>query len=133
MHRGRPIKTGEYSKYTIPRLADKIEAARKDNRHLDIEDKIATTCALIENLGERITEDELIKYTPNLISLLDILTKQIERFHKIKYGIKHTITYERLDIVLNNIVVVINQEVKDASTRKRIASRLRELRIPESG
>lgn len=140
-----PIRHGLCSKYPVPRLADKIKQAKKDNRHLDIEEKIATTCALIDHLGEQISagpvevigergktvQCDLVQFTPRLVSLLDTLTKQIERYHRIKYGQKHTITYERLDFVLNQIIQIVGELVPNKEIRSEIARRFRTLKIPE--
>lgn len=125
-----PVKHGLYSKYTKNRLATLI-AELKDNPALtDIKEHVAFMFALLlnklENMQDRFTDEDI----QHLSTLSERITKAIERWHKITFGEKYILQVEQVQILVNQVVHIIRQEIKDESVIERIANRLQNLRLP---
>lgn len=122
-----PVKHGLYSKYTNHRLAEMIDKLSNDEELLNLRKTIAMQQALIINILNKIENKEL-ELNPKLSSTLagigDKLGKNIERRQKVEEGEKYILQIEQVQSIVNQVVVIIQEEIRDPETLERIGNRL---------
>jgi hypothetical protein len=125
-----PIKHGLYSKYTNHRLGDMIDKLSDDDELLNLRKTIALQQSLIIDILNKV-EDESLTLTPRLSKTLsdigDKLGKNIERRQKVEEGEKYILQIEEVQNVVNQVVVIVQEEVKDPAVIDKVGTRLKEL------
>jgi hypothetical protein len=125
-----PIKHGLYSKYTNHRLGDMIDKLSDDDELLNLRKTIALQQSLIIDILNKV-EDESLTLTPRLSKTLsdigDKLGKNIERRQKVEEGEKYILQIEEVQNVVNQVVVIVQEEVKDPAIIDKVGTRLKEL------
>jgi len=125
-----PIKHGLYSKYTNHRLGDMIDKLSGDDELLNLRKTIALQQSLIIDILNKV-EDESLTLTPRLSKTLsdigDKLGKNIERRQKVEEGEKYILQIEEVQNVVNQVVVIVQEEVKDPAVIDKVGTRLKEL------
>lgn len=128
------MKHGLRSKYKGQVLGDRIQELIDDPDLDDIRIQLATLIALAEDLRERVEGAGRVNLLDRgaMTSLTVEITKVIERYHRITEGTKHTIRIEYIQVVVNQIVKVADDTIRDAKDRKRFLAGLDRLRVPDT-
>lgn len=130
LHGGKsPVKHGLYSKYTNHRLADMIDKLAQDESLLDLRQTIAAQQALIIDILNQLESGDL-EYDPRLAEVVagiaDKLGRNTERHFKITEGEKYILQIEEVQKVVEQVVLIVREEVKDPATAQRIGARLQQ-------
>jgi len=125
-----PIKHGLYSKYTNHRLADMIDKLSNDDELLNLRKTIALQQSLILNILDKVEEGRLElspKLSETLCDIGDKLGRNIERRQKVEEGEKYILQIEEVQSIVNQVVVIVQEEVKDPAVIDKVGTRLKEL------
>jgi len=129
MHGGKtPIKHGLYSKAAPVYLKERIDRFLDDPRLGDMNQQLALTVSLIDELLERLKKadyrlDNETRFL--LFKFIDLATKITER--KAKLGALFSFTPEQLKELIEKLGAVVRRHVKDQDTLSAIANDLRQL------
>lgn len=121
------LKHGYYSKYSTNRLADTIDKLAGDEDLLDLRQTAAALQALIFDVMNRLETGELefdAQMAQTLSGIADKLSRCIERYHKITEGEKYVLQVEEVQKVVEQVVIIVREEVRDPATVERIGNRL---------
>lgn len=140
MHGGRaPIKSGKYSKYKVEFLKKVKEFANSPNLK-SLSNEIGILRALLMNQLQKITEQG--DFNPGnepspraaalLAGIIEPIRRSVETLVKIEDGMRLTLDIPDLKAILEQIVQIIHEEVKDHNITKRIAERFETLAIPNA-
>lgn len=122
-----PIKHGLYSQYTNHRLAAVIDKLSEDEELLNLRKTIAMQQALIIDILNKVESGDLElnpKLSSTLCSIGDKLGKNIERRQKVEEGEKYILQIEQVQNIVNQIVIIIQEEVKDPRIIESIGTKL---------
>lgn len=125
-----PIKHGLYSKYTDHRLAEMVDRLAEDEELLDLRKSIALQQSIILSILEKLDEGELQfnqSLAKTLNTLADKLGRNIERRQKVEEGEKYILEITEVQNIVNQVVTIVDEEVKDGEAVKRIAGRLKDV------
>ncbi|NLA83026.1 MAG: hypothetical protein GX854_00550 [Clostridiales bacterium] len=123
-----PVKHGLYSKYTSHRLADMVDKLSNDEELLDLRKTIALQQALILNILDQIKKGKLQlneKLSRTLNDIADKLGRNIERRQKVEEGEKYILQVDEVQRIINQVILIIKEEVKDSEVVQRIGRRLK--------
>jgi len=126
------IKHGYYSKYLQSKLADKIDELANNEDLLDLRKVIAMQQALILDILGRIKEGTLTldKGTIRVLNeIADKIGRNIERLNKIEVGEKYVLEIREVQNIVNQVVMIVQEEIKDQQVIKRIAGKLQEVKF----
>lgn len=125
------MKHGLYSRYTTNRLAELAARFREDPDLLSLRDAIALQQAIITDLLRQNEGSEGIdpETAALLVNLTERIGRNIERLAKIEQGEKYVLQVEDVQKVVRQVVAILEQEIGDAETLKRIARRLEGLSV----
>jgi len=119
-----PVKHGLYSAVTNHRLSDRLAQLREDEeRLLDLREQIALQTAVIQEYLAGLTESETLaaEEAKTLAGLVETVSRNIERFHKVEQG--GVLGAADLQIVINQFVAIVSAET-DQETAAKIGRRL---------
>ncbi len=122
------MKHGLYSKYTSHRLADMVDKLSNDEELLDLRKTIALQQALILNILDQIKKGKLQlneKLSRTLNDIADKLGRNIERRQKVEEGEKYILQVDEVQRIINQVILIIKEEVKDSEVVQRIGRRLK--------
>lgn len=126
---GRPIITGEHSKYhPIPRgLQAKFEKAAEDPEILVLVKDIALLDAQIWGICDDAKEQESFTslQTKRLLRIMGEKKKLVQQETSRRIALGSMLSAEQAIQLVGYIFVIINQEVKDESAKRRVGARLR--------
>ena len=123
-----PVKHGLYSKYTSHRLADMVDKLSNDEELLDLRKTIALQQALILNILDQMKKGKLQlneKLSRTLNDIADKLGRNIERRQKVEEGEKYILQVDEVQRIINQVILIIKEEVKDSEVVQRIGRRLK--------
>jgi hypothetical protein len=123
-----PIKHGMYSKYTSHRLGEMVDKLADDEELLDLRKTIALQQSIILSILEKLEQGKLEfnqSLAKTLNTLADKLGRNIERRQKVEEGEKYILEVTEVKNIVNQVVTIVNEEIRDDSTVKRIAGRLK--------
>lgn len=118
------MKHGLYSSVTTHRLTDRLAQLREDEEKLlDLREQIALQAAVIQEYlsGLQAGESLTAEAAKTLANLIELLSKNVERQHKIEQG--GAFGAADLQIVINQFVAIVQSET-DQPTAARIGRRL---------
>lgn len=102
------VTHGFYSENMGEVLREKIETVREADIE-SIEEEIYLMRALLANVVEGMSDDQLADAAPELIDQADKVTRNIERLHKIRYGEKNTITVQEVDVFVSVVMDAVQE------------------------
>jgi hypothetical protein len=117
-------KHGMYSKIRTehPALREKMEELALAHDVFDLREEILRMRAIIDYMATSSNFDEVIRYTGDM-------SKVIERLHNIEVGRRLVISIENVYPIIDNVILIINRHIPDATTRHLIAEDLKQIRI----
>lgn len=118
------LKHGFYSKFTTHRLAAMIDKLAGDESLLDLRKTIALQQVMIIDILNRLGADLDQKTAEVLAGIGDKLGRNIERLHKLEEGEKYILKVEEVQRLVQQVVIIIREEVKDSETVQRVGKRL---------
>lgn len=133
MHGGKtPIKHGLYSKAAPIYLKERIDRFLQDPKLADMNQQLALTVSVIDELLERLKEADLNLNNETrflLFKFIDLATKITER--KAKLEALNTITPKHIHMILEQTASIIKRHVKDRDILSAIANDLRKVAVNE--
>jgi len=123
---GRPIESGLYSKLLKGRLQEKINHYKNDPKLTEMREYIATKKALLDELFETFLRTKKNKKKLNVatienaIKILNGLTADVEKLHKMENGQKMTISVSVLSQAITVVVSIVDKNIADEKVKRRI-------------
>jgi len=120
-----------YSKYTSHRLGEMVDKLADDEELLDLRKTIALQQSIILSILEKLEQGKLEfnqSLAKTLNTLADKLGRNIERRQKVEEGEKYILEVTEVKNIVNQVVTIVNEEIRDDSAVKRIAGRLKEVK-----
>ena len=128
------LKHGLFSKYVPTQLGDMYGEFLADPEIKSLRGEIALVRSLMAKFLQLCQEDVTGRKLEESDKAIRQLTESIRRLvatcSKIEDGEKYHISIDSFHVVLNQISVIICQEVKDETTRVKLAERLELLAVP---
>jgi Zn-dependent oligopeptidase len=122
-HDGKPPEHGLYAK----EISDQIKAKYEDAKNTDIEsmaDELAMMRATVKNAVEKMEDSEIAEHAPKIIDMLDKVSRNVERLHKILYGEKHTVRIEEIDVIVGVIIKTVDEVYDETDTSEELLDEL---------
>lgn len=120
---GGEITHGLYAK----EISDQIKAKYEDAKNTDIEsmaDELAMMRATVKNAVEKMEDSEIAEHAPKIIDMLDKVSRNVERLHKILYGEKHTVRIEEIDVIVGVIIKTVDEVYDETDTSEELLDEL---------